>query len=84
MVLYFQLKRIISAIAEIEFKGVINLVIIGKQQFAELVKSGLIKFDKYNKNFTTINRQKKSHRHKYAVVETKQIMAKLREMNVNV
>lgn len=58
------------------------MVIISKQQFNELVKAGLIKFDKYNKNFTTINKQKKSRRHKYAVVETRQIMAKLKSMNV--
>lgn len=58
------------------------MVIITKQQFNELIKEGIIKFDKYNKNFTTINRQKKSRRHKYAVVETRQIMAKLKSMNV--
>ncbi len=58
------------------------MVIITKQQFNELVKSGLIKFDKYNKNFTTINKQKKSRRQKYAVVEARQIMAKLKSMNV--
>lgn len=58
------------------------MVIIRKAQFEALVKSGLIKFGKYDKNFTTINRGKKSRRHKYAVVETRSIINKLKELEV--
>ena len=58
------------------------MVIISKAQFDELVKAGLIKFGKYDKNFTTINRNKKSRRHKYAVVETRDIVNKLKSLNV--
>lgn len=58
------------------------MVIINKSQFNKLVEAGLIKFGKYDKNFTTINRQKKSRRHKYAVTETKAIMEFLSKNNV--
>ena len=57
------------------------MVTVNKEQFNELVKCGLISFSKYNKNFTVINKQKKSRRHKYAVVETKAIMQKLKEIH---
>ena len=50
------------------------MITIRKAQFDKLVEAGLIKFGKYDKNFTTTNKNKKSKRHKYAVVETKAIM----------
>lgn len=55
------------------------MVVVRRAQFDKLVKAGLIKFGKYDKNFTTINRQKKSKRKKYAVVESRAIMKVLRE-----
>lgn len=58
------------------------MIIVNKSQFNKLVESGLINFSKYNKNFTTINRQKKSRRHKYAVVETRAIIDFLNKNNV--
>ena len=58
------------------------MIIVNKSQFNKLVEAGLINFSKYNKNFTTINRQKKSRRHKYAVVETREIIDFFNKNNV--
>lgn len=50
------------------------MIIINSTMFNELKNKKLIKFSKYNKNFTVINKNKKSRRKKYAVVESKDIM----------
>ncbi len=55
------------------------MITVNKKIFQEMVEAGIIKFGKYDKNFTTINRKKKSHRHKYAVVETKEVKAFFRK-----
>jgi len=60
---------------KIELKGVKihQMITVNKRIFKEMVDAGIIRFGKYDKNFTTINRKKKSRRHKYAVVETKEV-----------
>ena len=58
------------------------MIIVNKSQFNKLVEAGLINFSKYNKNCTTINRQKKSRRHKYAIVEARAIIDFLNKNNV--
>lgn len=50
------------------------MITIKKVDFDKLVKAGLINFGKYNRNFTIINKFKKSKRRKYAVVESKEIL----------
>lgn len=55
------------------------MVIVNRTQFDRLVNAGLIKFGKYDKNFATINRNKKSRRKKYAVVESRAVINFLRK-----
>ena len=59
------------------------MITVNKRVFKEMMDAGVIKFGKYDKNFTTINRKKKSRRHKYAVVETKEVKTFFRKKSTS-
>lgn len=50
------------------------MIPIQRDDFESLVKAGLIKFSKMDKNFQITNRQKKGSRKKYYVVEERKIL----------
>lgn len=67
-------KNKIGRDTKIEFKGVLKLISIKKEDFERLVKANLINFSKANKNYAIVNAKKKSKRKKYFVVESKKIL----------
>jgi hypothetical protein len=56
------------------------LKFVTKEQYDNLVESGLINFTKMNRNFQMTGRGKPSRRHKYYVVESRKILEKIKEM----
>lgn len=51
------------------------MIQIEKEDFERLRKAGLIRDTLYNRNYTIINKGKKSHHKKYFVMEEKKILA---------
>jgi uncharacterized protein YqgQ len=50
------------------------LIEVKKIDFEKLKKAGLIKEERYNKNYAVVNKKKKSSKKKYFVVEEKAIL----------
>lgn len=51
------------------------MIQISKEQFDKLAKAKLLDYSKANKNFTVVNRNKKSKRKKYYVTALRSILS---------